>query len=160
MRSWSYTTAATVGVAVLLWQAPAPVCGINLTGEWTGAANCKAFDGTSFRIPRSTSSLYITHSAGSFTAHLEGGEGPTDYSGQAVQQSGVANRLQGIMLECHTSPALVDHSEVVHFKATESNSGARMKGASIFRDQGGDIGTCRWSFKRVNKNDPGLNGCP
>jgi hypothetical protein len=64
------------------------------------------------------------------------------------------------MVECHTAPSLLDHSEVVHLKASETASGARLKGSSIFRDQGGDIGTCRWSFARVNKNDPGLSECP
>lgn len=159
MRSWFHTTAAALGLAAIV-QVPAPTFAINLTGEWTGSASCKAFDGTQFRIPRSTTSLFISHSAGTFTAHLAGGEGPTDYSGQAVQQSGVSGRLQAIMVECHTAPTLVDHSEVVHLKGSESGTSARLKGSSIFRDQGGDIGTCRWSFKRANKNDPALNGCP
>jgi len=159
MKSRSDTAVAVVAFATFL-LAPALAVAINLTGEWTGSISCAAFDGTLFRIPRSTSSLFISHSASSFAAHLEGGEGPTDYSGQAVQQSGISSRLQGIMLECHTTPSLNDHSEAVHLKASETTSGARLKGSSIFRDQGGDIGTCRWSFKRANKNDPGLSDCP
>jgi hypothetical protein len=150
---------AVLGFATVI-QAPTLVLAINLTGEWSGTISCTAFDGTLFRVPRSTSSLFISHSAGTFAAHLEGGEGPSDYSGQAVQQSGVSSRLQGIMVECHTTPTLDDRSEVVHLKSTESDSGARLKGSSIFRGQSGDIGTCRWSFKRANKNDPGLSGCP
>jgi hypothetical protein len=159
MKGWCHKSVATLAFATIV-QIPSIAFAINLTGEWTGSISCTAFDGTSFRIPRSTSSLFISHSASAFAAHLEGGEGPTDYSGQAVQQSGVSARLQGIMVECHTTPSLTDRSEVVHLKATESSSAARLKGSSIFRDQGGDIGTCRWSFKRANKNDPGLSDCP
>src|SRR5262245_21756021 len=159
MKGRFHIMVAGLAFATLV-QLPTLAFAINLTGEWTGTSSCTAFDGTLFRVPRSTSSLFITHSAGTFTAHLEGGEGPSDYSGQAVQQSGVSSRLQGIMVECHTAPTLDDRSEVVHLKSMESDSGARLKGSSIFRGQGGDIGTCRWSFKRANKNDPGLSGCP
>lgn len=145
-------------VAVL--HLPALAFGINLTGEWSGSANCKAFDGTLFRLPRTTSTLLVSHSTTTFAARLETDSGPTEYFGHTVQQSGLSTRLQGIMVECRTTPSLADRSEVVHLKAAESTSRARLKGSSIFRDQSGDIGTCRWTFERVNKTAPGLTPCP
>lgn len=150
-------TAIVFGLAL---QLPTVAQGINLTGEWTGSASCKAFDGTVFRLPRTTSTLFISHSATTFVARLEADSGPTDYFGHSVQQSGLSTRLQGIMVECRTTPMLSDRSEVVHLKAAEGGGGARMKGSSIFRDQSGDIGTCRWVFERVRKTDPGLAPCP
>jgi hypothetical protein len=150
---------AALAVAAILHH-PGLAFAMNLTGEWTGSTSCTSFDGTAFRIPRSDSTLFISHSGGTFAAHLDTGEGPTDYSGQAVQESGQTTRLRGIMVECHTAPSLLDRSEVVHLKAAESGDGARIKGSSIFRGQAGDIGTCRWTFSRVNKTDPGLAECP
>lgn len=159
MRSRSQHTVAALGFVTVL-QIPALAFAMNLTGEWTGTTSCTSFDGTLFRIPRSPSTLYISHSGSTFAAHLDTGEGPTDYSGQAVQESGLTTRLRAIMVECHTAPSLVDRSEVVHLKAGDSVGGARIKGSSIFRGQAGDIGTCRWSFSRVNKTDPGFAPCP
>jgi hypothetical protein len=159
MRRRSQHAVAAFGFVTIL-QLPALAFAMNLTGEWQGSTSCTSFDGTLFRIPRSPSTLYITHSGGTFAAHLDTGEGPTDYSGQAVQESGQTSRLRGIMVECHTAPNLLDRSEVVHLKAMDSEANGRIKGSSIFRGQAGDIGTCRWTFQRVNKNDPGLTECP
>lgn len=159
MRSWSQHIVAALGFATIL-HLPALASAMNLTGEWSGTTSCTSFDGTLFRIPRSPSTLYVSHSGGTFAAHLDTGEGPTDYSGQAIQESGLTTRLRAIMVECHTAPSLVDRSEVVHLKAGESGGDARIKGSSIFRGQGGDIGTCRWTFSRVNKTDPNLAECP
>jgi hypothetical protein len=159
MRSRSQHIVAALGVATIL-QLPATAFAMNLTGEWSGTISCTAFDGTLYRIPRSPSTLYVSHSGSTFAAHLDNGEGPTDYSGQAIQESGLSTRLRAIMVECHTAPTLVDRSEVVHLKAADGGGGGRIKGSSIFRGQSGDIGTCRWTFTRVNKTDPGLADCP
>jgi len=159
MKSRTQHIVAILGFATVV-HLPVLALAMNLTGQWSGSTSCTSFDGTLFRIPRSNSTLYISHSGGTFAAHLDTGEGPTDYSGQAVQESGLTTRLRAIMVECHTAPNLVDRSEVVHLKVGETGDGARLKGSSIFRGQAGDIGTCRWTFTRVNKTDPGLAECP
>jgi hypothetical protein len=144
----------------MAFQMPLAALAINLTGEWVGSARCKAFDGTQFSLPRSTSTLLISHSTTSFSARLESGDGPTDYVGHTIQQTGQSSRLQGIMAECGTNPTFANRNEVVHLKGSEGATSARLKGSSIFRDPSGEIGTCRWNFKRETKTNPNLIGCP
>lgn len=159
MRIQLHRSIAVLGFA-MAFQLPIAALAINLTGEWVGSARCKAFDGTQFSLPRSTSTLLISHSTTSFTARIESGDGPTDYVGHTVQQTGQSSRLQAIMVECGTNPTFANRNEVVHLKGSEGATSSRLKGSSIFRAPSGEIGTCRWNFKRETKTNPNLIGCP
>lgn len=45
-------------------------------------------------------------------------------------------------------------------KTKLNSTKATFKGTSIFADNGPDVGTCKYSYKRVDTTDPNLTACP
>jgi hypothetical protein len=155
------TLAATV--ALCLSAAVAPAHAFDLTGHWTGKWSCKGFDGGKFTSGNKVSTLAITQSGGSFAAAIDASSDNFTYNGVVITDTKDANKGEVVLLGCHlanTLPAQND-SELVRASAkTKLNTfKASFKGTSVFADAFPEVGTCKYSYKRIDTTDPAVGPC-
>jgi len=68
-------------------------------------------------------------------------------------------------MDCRSTTALSNYSEMVQLKFTLTTQRGRLTGASVSWDPAGTkggiaAGTCRWTYTLMSGNDPGVPGCP
>ena len=156
--------------ACALMFSPAPAAGQSapdLTGTWTGRWSCKSFDGVKFNEKNTTSTLLITQSGSVLAAHIDGPLDPQFFYNGAVIPDDKKPEEKGevVMNQCGTDNLPVagpTESEIVRAQVkTKLNSPkASFKGTSVFENDGPTVGTCRYSFKRLDITDPGVTACP
>ncbi len=167
MRIQIRTLGATLvlGVAV----AAVPAHAFVLTGHWIGKWSCKGFDGGKFSssqpnsADKAPSTLDITQSVGTFAAAIDGTS--FTYNAVAVTDAKDPNKGEVMLLGCHlgnTLPAGQFDAEFVRasVKTKDGTFKATFKGTSIFGDAFPEVGSCKYSYKRVEQTDPQLGACP
>ncbi|MBI3768108.1 MAG: hypothetical protein HY271_06370 [Deltaproteobacteria bacterium] len=88
------------------------------------------------------------------------------YNASAVPDAKKPNEKGEVaLLGCHlgnTLPVAPFDGELVRasVKTKLGSSKATFKGTSFFADNFPDVGTCKYSYKRVDTNDPGVGACP
>lgn len=155
-----------VACVLVFSVAPAAAQVPDLTGTWTGRWSCKSFDGTKFNEKNKASTLRITQSGGVLAAHIDGPLDPQFFYNGAVIADDKKPDEKGevVMNQCGTDNLPVagsTESEIVRAQVkTKLNSPkASFKGTSVFENDGPTVGTCRYSFKRLDTADPGIAAC-
>ncbi len=133
----------------------------DLTGHWVGKWSCKGFDGSKFSSGNKNSTLAITQNGNALGANLDNGN--FFYNGVPVTDTAKPEKGEVVLLNCTNANVLVaDDSEMIR-AAAKTKVGtfkATLKGTSIFADNFPEVGTCKYSYKRVDTTDPAVGGCP
>jgi hypothetical protein len=162
-RARSRSSLPAVAVAATALAAAVPAAAFDLTGHWEGKYACKTFnagfkDGFSSR----TSEIEITQVGTSVILRVDGVD---TYRGLGID--GAAKPEAGALyaVRCTTDDVpgaqAGGFDELGHFTVkTGANGKGSLRGFSIFNDDDPEVGTCKWSYKRVDTLDPGLADCP
>jgi hypothetical protein len=156
---------------VLLSTIGTPAYAFDLTGNWVGKYTCKGFDGTKFTGGNKTSTLAITQTGNTIAANIDAAfpapDGDFRYNGFAIPDSKSPDtKGEVVILGCHlantAASAAVGDGELMRgsVKTKAGTFKATFKSTSIFQDDFPDVGTCKYSYKRVDTNDPGVAACP
>ena len=169
----SFFRAATT--LLILGAAIAPAHAFDLTGHWVGKFTCKRYDGTKLTFGNKNSTLDITQAGSVLAANIDAAIPPPDgdlsYNGVAIlDQKSPDTKGEVVLYGCHlaNTPAPIDppgtpldgelaraavKTKVGIFKAT-------LKAVSIFQDDKPEVGSCKYSYKRIDTIDPAVPACP
>lgn len=136
-----------------------PAAASDLTGEWRGKVRCKAYDGVRRSVPDRGAIVKIRQTGRRFVAQLEDAQGLRRYNGETISQIVRSQRVEAILMECRSTAALSNYSEKVMLRGNVLPTGGRLAGQSFFRNQWGEIGTCRWRLQRVDHRAPTVAPC-
>jgi hypothetical protein len=153
-------TCTVSALTLALVASVAPGAGaFDLTGHWIGKWKCKGFDGSKFTGNQKPSPLEVTQSGNSLAASIDG----FSYNGTPVTSVTNPDRGEVVLLACPTANTLGGDEAEIFRGAVKTKSGtfkATIKGTSIFADDAPESGTCKYSYKRVDTDDPGITPCP
>jgi hypothetical protein len=148
---------------LILVATAAPVQAFDLTGHWIGKWSCRDFDGVKFKEGMKPSSLEITQTGGTMSVRVDN----FGYNGVAiVDAKKPGEKGQAVWLSCPTRNVLTSAvTEIVRATVKTKLTGSKgtIAAISIFADNIGnvpEVGTCRYSYKRVDTVDPVLTACP
>lgn len=149
------------GPATIVNLAPAVGDG-GFTGTWTGKWRCAVNDnGVPDRLENKTSTLAIAQNGTAFAATLDGGE--QHFRGVGREDGLKPSKTRAALTECRTNgfgvaPSL-SHVIDATFKAGKQPklvaTGAYLKDDGVHRV----VGTCKYQYKRITADDPGVFGC-
>ncbi len=160
MTSTKITTLA-LALAALVVTPPAAHA-FDLTGTWIGKWSCKGFDGSKFTDANKTSTLRLTQTGNVINADLDNGD--FHYNGGMIADTTKPEKGEAVFLSCGTDNVPLSGSEAEIIRAAvKTKSGtfkASFKGTSIFENEQGDVGSCKYTFKRTDSTNPNVAGCP
>lgn len=137
----------------------------DLTGTWAGKWSCTGFDGAKFTSGNKESTLLVAQVGNVFSADIDGGE--FRYNGGAIPDAAKPlEKGEAVMNSCGTDPIPLtgEETEIARLKVKVSIKPGQVKGSlkgvSIFEDNLGGVGTCKYSYKRITTTNPGSIGCP
>jgi hypothetical protein len=161
VRISSLLTAALVPLVLCAGASPAGA--FDLTGTWQGRWTCKGFDGEPFAIVNLDSSMVVTQVGGVVTVDID--VGSLVYNGEAIDDAlKPAEKGEVVLLQCGTDdvPLTTTEGEIVRATARTriGRTKAMFRAVSIFEDHLGGVGTCRYSYKRLDTLDLGVPACP
>jgi hypothetical protein len=155
--------AAVLSLGVLVFAAlPTASGAFDLTGTWVGRWSCQGFEGVPFKSSRKPSILLISQTGNSLAASIDGAFA---YNGGAIPDVRAPNtRGEVALLQCATDslPHQGGESEILRAKVNvdpQQGSGS-FKGLAVLESDFPDVLTCKYSYKRVDTDDPGLSACP
>jgi hypothetical protein len=138
-----------------------------LTGTWEGSYTCKteAAGGSGTFKPDAPSTLQITQSVpgGPLVVVLETGGELGTYSGTVVPSATSNGEGAGAWVACGTSnsTATSAYSEIETFTYKVSADGkGTLKQNGVFVTNGGQVGVCKGTWKRIDTSSPAILGCP
>lgn len=131
----------------------------DLSGEWRGKVRCKAYDGVRRSVPDRGAIVKIRQTGRRLAAQLEDAQGLRRYNGEMITQIGRSQRVEAILMECRSTAALSNYSEKVMLRGNIVFPRGMLAGESFFRNQWGEIGTCRWRLQRVDHRAPVVAPC-
>ena len=141
--------------------APVP----NLTGTWNGKYTCKVLsDGVPIRFTVKSSVLKITHTDTALNADIDSA---FFYAGVAEARTDDPRKGAATFVNCATTPtsnAYNDMASVIvntkHIKTKPEH--ATLIGPDVFSTGGSPLqmGSCTYSYTRVDLADPGVGPCP
>ena len=151
-----------------------PASAFDLTGHWTGKWSCKGFaapfddDGklvNKFTSGNPTSTLAITQNGDAFGAVIDLGDGTFRYNGFSMESATNADVGEIFMLGCanaNTPPSAATGAEILRakVKTKDGTPTASFKGFSIFVDDFPEAETCKYTFTRIDTDDPDVDTCP
>lgn len=157
------TRTCTVAVFTLLVTASlAPAAhAFDLTGHWTGKWNCKGFDRTKFTSSEKSSTLAITQVGPAFAANIDGITG-FFYNVTPLTDAAKPEKGEAVLLACPTANPLGSGDAEIIRAAVKTKNGtvnATLKGTSVFANDAPEVGTCKYSYKRIDISDPAVAGC-
>lgn len=154
-------TMLAVAVACLCLAVAPSAQGYDLTGTWIGKYSCKGFDGAKFSSGSKSSTFKITQSGNQIAVDLDNGE--YRYNGGAIPDTAKPEKGEAVFLECANDsvPFTGGDSEIIRVavKTKPGDVKATLKGTSIFEDTLFGVGTCKYTFKRVDTAAPTILGC-
>ena len=151
----------------------------DLTGHWEGKWSCKGVDPFEGKFTVSSqikpSTLDITQVGGTFAAVVDasvsaanGGDFPFNvFAIPDVKKPDEKGEV--VLLACPNGntvpPQDGGSAEIIRAQVkTKANTfKASFKGASVFTDTfngAPEVGTCKYSYKRIDTTDPGVSNCP
>lgn len=159
MKAPTVLFALTCGVLVL-GVTPAAHA-FDVTGTWIGRWSCKGFDGEKFTSFNKTSTLKLSQTGTAIAADLDNGS--FHYNAAMIADKFKPEKGEAVFIACATDnlPLADAESEILR-AAVKTKAGtfkASLKGLSIFEDQFGGVGTCKYSFKRQDTLDPNVSAC-
>jgi hypothetical protein len=152
-----------------LGAAAVPAHAFDLTGHWVGKWSCKGFDGAKFSSRQflKTSTMDITQIQGTFAIAIDAANDNFTYNGSAIPDTDKPEKGEVAFLGCHLGTTLAHDpldGELVRAAVKTStkvgDAKASFKGTSVFANDFPDVGTCKYSYKRLDTIDPGLSACP
>jgi hypothetical protein len=166
------TALATMMLALVMTAVPASA--FNLTGHWVGKYSCKGFaapfddDGkqvNKFSTSHPTSTLDITQNGNNFAAVIDLNDGPYRYNGFSMPSVKTDAVGEVFLLGCNNgnTPAPPSSGAEIMRAAVKTKAGvvkATFKAISLFADNYPEIETCKYTYTRVDTNDPGVTACP
>ena len=162
----------TAIVAVIIMAPNVGAQNLSVTGTWDGTQRCKGSGPSAVRLRGAElhEQIRITQNP-SAPDELNVQIGTRAYNGRlmlAAPHASGAQSGQATLIQCDSTPALSDYSEMVFLdvvlKAAPDNS--KLVGISVFRDPSANTksafaaGTCKWNYARTDTQDPGISGCP
>ena len=134
---------------------------IDLTGVWIGRLVCDSFDALGKSKDVITDDVMLITQTGDDLNIAADGFGFL-YNGTVIDD--IANptkKAQFAFIECRTSAASTDTSEIGRAKVTIKTDGisAKLKAQSILSEPTPGFQTCKWSYKRVDTTDPLVPEC-
>jgi len=141
--------------------APDPAAAFDIHGTWTGSVTCKGiFDGAPQTI--SSSSTLLIDDNGTLQLAIDA----FHYSGLAFFDPAKPDKGELVVIRCDTNGNRTSAEFGGEFgrlkvstkpsKGTGSISGTSYRASILIADS---VYTCKWSYKRLNTNHPGLGGC-
>lgn len=136
----------------------------DLTGSWVGKWSCKGFDGAKFADGNAASTMVVTQTGNTLAVVIDSGE--FRYNGAAIPDGAKPEKGEGVLHQCGTTnvPLQVAESELlrVSVKTKPGAVKATVKGISIFDNADGSpaVGTCKYTYKRIDVANPNVTGCP
>jgi hypothetical protein len=155
-----------VTAALMLGAGITKARAFDLTGHWVGTWTCKGFDGTKFSDQNKTSTLDITQSGNAIHAAFEK---LFLYAGAAVPDPAKPEKGEVVLADCHTNAVLEmedGNSEIIRAPVATKPASvkATFKGLSILENDvvpfGQQVQTCKYSYKRIDTDDPAVGSCP
>jgi len=148
-----------------------PASAFNLTGHWIGKYSCKGFDGAKFTSGNKTSTLDVTQTGATIAAMIDANVSPPDgsfhYNGIAIPDDKNADKGEAILLGCHlantpapTNTTFDGELSRLSVKTKTGTFKATITASSIFEDATPEVSQCKYSYKRIDTNDPGIAACP
>ena len=137
---------------------------LNLTGNWTGKWTCKAFDGLKFLIGNKESTMAITQTGTTMNVDIDAGE--LIYNGVVIPDENKPDEKgEVVLVQCGTDNVPgsgASEGEIIRatVKTKLDSAYATFKAVSIFEADPPEVATCKYSYKRVDQNDPGEGPCP
>jgi hypothetical protein len=143
------------------------------TGHWVGKWSCKSFSApftqngklvNKYTLSNSDSTLDITQTQ-TFAAVIDRFSGASFYNAVAVPAvKDAANNGNIILLSCNLGTTLPQQGVIELMQASiKTKTGtfkATFKGTSIFADHFPEAAICKYSYKRMDTNDPQAGACP
>jgi len=165
MRMLTFLMGSAVTAALLVGSTVTPGNAFDLTGHWVGKWTCKGFDGAKFSDRNDTSTLDITQSGAAIHAMFEHA---FPYDGAAIPDAKKPEKGEAVIIDCHTNAVMAadGNSEIIRAPvATKAMSPKGvLKGLSILENDvapfGEEVQTCKYTYHRVDTNDPGIGSCP
>ena len=133
----------------------------DLTGHWTGKWRCAGFDGGKFKSNDTTSTLAVSQSGDAIAAIID--DSTYLYNGIAIPQADRPDKGEVVLLACPTANTVGPEEGEIVRGAVKTKSGtvkAAFKGTSIYVFDAPEVGTCKYTFKRIDTDDPGIAPCP
>lgn len=161
MQPRVFVAATFVALLAITLAAPSARA-YDLTGTWVGKYTCTGFDGAKFKSDSKNSTFKITQTGNAIAADLD--NAAYRYNGAPIPDSAKPEKGEAVFVECSNDnvPLSGGESEIIRWsvKTKAGTFKATLKGLSIFEDNLGGVGTCKYSLKRVDTADPGILGCP
>jgi hypothetical protein len=161
MKPKTFVLAVSCSLLALVATA-ATVHAYDLTGTWVGKWSCKGFDGEKFTSFNKTSTLRLTQTGNTIAADIDNGE--YRYNGGMIADDAKPEKGEAVFITCAIDnlPLTDTETEMIRV-AVKTKTGtfkASFKGLSIFEDNLGGVGTCKYSFKRQDTVNPNISACP
>jgi len=158
IRTW-LAAVATGLVVSATWAGNAQA--FDLTGTWEGKWSCKGFDGSKFKSANKESIMLITQAGDTVNVDVDGGE--FHYNGRAIPDDAKPEKGEVVLAACPNDnlPGAGGEAETVRatVKTKLTTFKATFKAISIFDDDFPSVGTCKYTFKRIDAADPGVSPC-
>ena len=155
--------AAALSLGLLVSAAlPAASAAFDLTGTWLGRWSCQGFEGVPFKSSRKPSVLLISQTGNTLAASIDGAFA---YNGGAIPDLRAPDTQGEVALaQCATDslPFQGGESELLRAKVKvdpHKGSGS-FKGLAVVESDSPDVLTCKYSYTRVDSEDPGVSACP
>ena len=166
MRIGTLVALATITFALTLTLTVAPAHAYDLTGHWVGKWSCKGFDATKFTSGNKNSTMDDTQTQATFAIAIDAASDDFTYNAVAIpDQKTPDQKGEAALLGCHlgtTLPAAPFDGELVRAQVSTKPGAvkASFKGTSIFADGFPEVGTCKYSYKRLDTTNPNVAACP
>ena len=148
--------------AAMVILAPASAGAVDLTGTWVGTLVCKdLFQGAKITFKQKPSTVTITQNGNHLTLSRNG---TATFTGFVLEETAKPDNGRLAVSACGTDDvpgaANDDYDEMgdLTVKTKPSKGSGSIKGTSSFAEIN-EIGTCKWSYKRINTADPSVPGC-
>ena len=139
-----------------------PAFAFDLTGTWVGKWSCKGFDGQKFTTSNKTSTMRVTQTGNTMAVDIDNGE--FRYNGAAINDAVKPEKGEAVFAACPNDsvPLAGGEAETVRasVKTKVGATKASFKALSIFESDFGEVGTCKYSYKRTDVANPNTTGCP
>ncbi len=158
----STTTGIGIAFAATLMLAAAPLGAFDLSGNWQGSWKCTTFEGGAKGKDGNPDSTLAVSSIGNntFGARIDG---TLAYRGIEIPDAKKPEKGELAIVHCGGDDDLTSglFAELGRFKVTTRGAKGTLSGITVWSDDAQHVATCKYKYKRVDTNNPGLTyACP
>jgi len=147
-------------LSTILLTAPS-LFAYDLTGTWAGKWSCTVFDGEKFKDGNKESTMTITQDGDVLNVNIDAGD--FLWNGRAIANTEKPLKGEAIIIQCGTDNVPFGNQGEMGratVKTKLDSPKATFKMLTIFEGGSVQVGTCKYSFKRLDTTDPGNVPCP